>query len=45
MTDEKKITVKFIKPHRHGGKDYKAGDSLKVTAREKEKLKKAGVIG
>ncbi len=45
MTDEKKTTVKLTKPHRHGGKDYKAGDSLEVTEREKEKLKKAGVIG
>ena len=45
MTDEKKTTVKFIKPHRHRGQQYKAGDSLEVSAREKEKLKKFGVIG
>ncbi len=45
MNDEKKATVKFTKPHRHGGKDYKSGDSIDVTTREKEKLKNAGVIG
>jgi len=41
---ETKTEVKFKKPHRHGGVDYKAGDKLEVTAREKEKLQKVGVI-
>ena len=56
MTDSKTTTqkktgrsevteeVRFTRPHRHRGKDYKAGDTAHVTARERDKLAKLGVI-
>ncbi len=36
--------VTFTKAHRHGGKDYKIGDTAQVTAKAREKLRKRDVI-
>lgn len=37
-------TVKLIKPHTHGGKDYPAGDSIDVTPAQKAWLAQRNII-
>jgi|GEM_PF-2315365 len=36
------VSIKLKKTHRHGGKEYAAGDSLTLEVRQLERLKKAG---
>ena len=38
------VSVKLKKAHRHGGKEYAAGDSLTLEVRQLERLKKAGKV-
>jgi len=38
------VSIKLKKAHRHGGKEYAAGDSLTVEVRQLERLKKAGKV-
>ena len=39
-----RFEVKLIAPHTHARKDYVAGDTIKVTARQRQFLAEAGVI-
>ncbi len=39
-----RFEVKLIAPHTHARKDYVAGDTIKVTARQRQFLVEAGVI-
>ncbi|MCY1373383.1 hypothetical protein D9M69_606570 [compost metagenome] len=39
-----RVSVKLEKPHTHAGKDYSAGDTIKVTAKQKAFLEEAGVL-
>lgn len=36
--------ITFAKAHRHGGRDHKAGDKIRVNEREHAKLKAAGAV-
>lgn len=38
------VSVKLKKTHRHGGKEYAAGDSLTLKVRQLDRLKKAGKV-
>jgi len=38
------VSVKLKKAHRHGGKEYAAGDSLTLEVRQLDRLKKAGKV-
>ncbi len=37
-------TVRFVRPHRHAGRDYRPGDTARVSRRALEKLLRFGVI-
>ncbi|MDG9928533.1 MULTISPECIES: hypothetical protein [unclassified Pseudomonas] len=39
------IEVILAKPHTHKGKEYAKGEKIKVTAQQKEWLKKREVVG
>ncbi|WP_200019364.1 DUF7210 family protein [Cobetia sp. cqz5-12] len=38
------VSVKLRKAHRHGGKEYAAGDALTLEVRQLDRLKKAGKV-
>ncbi|MCY1214808.1 hypothetical protein D9M72_266380 [compost metagenome] len=39
-----RVAVVLAKPHTHAGKDYQAGDTIEVTAKQRAFLEEAGAL-